>query len=58
MNVVEIEPGLEVGPSRGMVLLGGPCAIEGEDFTVDMAVAIRDICARVGIGFVFKSSFD
>ena len=58
MNLVEIAPGLEVGPNRGLVLLGGPCAIEGEDFTVEMAVAIRDICARVGIGFVFKSSFD
>lgn len=58
MNVVEIVPGLEAGPGRGLVLLGGPCAIEGEQFTVDMAVAIRDVCARVGIGFVFKSSFD
>jgi 2-dehydro-3-deoxyphosphooctonate aldolase (KDO 8-P synthase) len=58
VNRVEIAPGLEVGPGCGLTLLGGPCAIEGEDFTVDMAVAIRDICARVGIGFVFKSSFD
>jgi 2-dehydro-3-deoxyphosphooctonate aldolase (KDO 8-P synthase) len=58
VNRVEIRPGLEVGPERGLVLFGGPCAIEGEDFTVAMAVAIRDICARVGIGFVFKSSFD
>lgn len=58
MNHVEISPGLEVGPERGLLLFGGPCAIEGEDFTVGMAVAIRDICARVGIGFVFKSSFD
>jgi 2-dehydro-3-deoxyphosphooctonate aldolase (KDO 8-P synthase) len=58
MTRVEICPGLEAGPERGLVLFGGPCAIEGEDFTVAMAVAIRDICARVGIGFVFKSSFD
>lgn len=58
MNRVEIAPGLEVGPERGLVLLGGPCAIEGEDFTVAMAMAIRDICVRVGIGFVFKASFD
>jgi 2-dehydro-3-deoxyphosphooctonate aldolase (KDO 8-P synthase) len=58
VNRVEIAPGLEVGPDCGLTLLGGPCAIEGETFTLDMAVAIRDICARVGIGFVFKSSFD
>jgi 2-dehydro-3-deoxyphosphooctonate aldolase (KDO 8-P synthase) len=58
VTTVEIVPGLEVGPDRGLVLLGGPCAIEGEDFTVAMAVAIRDICAQLGIGFVFKSSFD
>ena len=58
MNRVEIVPGLAVGPDCGLTLLGGPCAIEGEAFTLDMAGAIRDICARVGIGFVFKSSFD
>jgi 2-dehydro-3-deoxyphosphooctonate aldolase (KDO 8-P synthase) len=58
VNRVQIVPGLEIGPDRGLTLLGGPCAIEGETFTLDMAVAIRDICARVGIGFVFKSSFD
>jgi 2-dehydro-3-deoxyphosphooctonate aldolase (KDO 8-P synthase) len=58
MTPVEIVPGLTVGPGHGLTLLGGPCAIEGEDFTVEMAVAIRDICARVGIGFVFKSSYD
>jgi 2-dehydro-3-deoxyphosphooctonate aldolase (KDO 8-P synthase) len=58
VKTVDIVDGLTVGPGHGLVLLGGPCAIEGEQFTVDMAVAIRDICARVGVGFVFKSSFD
>lgn len=58
MTPVEIVPGLEVGLQRGLVLLAGPCAIEGEDFTVHMALAIRDVCTRLGIGFVFKSSFD
>jgi 2-dehydro-3-deoxyphosphooctonate aldolase (KDO 8-P synthase) len=58
MSPIEIVPGLEVGPNRGLVLFGGPCAIEGEDFTLEMAASIRNICARLGVGFVFKSSFD
>jgi 2-dehydro-3-deoxyphosphooctonate aldolase (KDO 8-P synthase) len=58
VNTVEVVPGLEIGPDHGLVLLGGPCAIESEDFTIAMAVAIRDICARVDIGFVFKASYD
>lgn len=40
------------------VLFAGPCVIESEDFNLRVAEQIRDIAARVGIPFVFKSSFD
>ncbi|MDQ6953422.1 MAG: 3-deoxy-8-phosphooctulonate synthase [Mariprofundaceae bacterium] len=48
----------EIANDRPFVLFAGPCVIEGEDFTLQVAAQIRDITARVGIPFVFKSSFD
>src|SRR5436189_5666801 len=36
----------------------GPCVIESIDHAVFMAKSIKDICGRVGVGFVYKSSFD
>lgn len=49
---------LTVGGGRPFLFIGGPCAIEGRDHSLRHAEAIRDICARVGVPFVFKSSYD
>ena len=48
----------EIGNDLPLVLFAGPCVIEGEDFTLQVAEQIRDIAARVGVPLVFKSSFD
>ncbi|MDQ6995764.1 MAG: 3-deoxy-8-phosphooctulonate synthase [Mariprofundaceae bacterium] len=48
----------EIANDLPFVLFAGPCVIEGEDFTLQVAAQIRDIAARVGVPFVFKSSFD
>jgi len=47
-----------VGNDLPFVLFAGPCVIEGEDFSIKVATQIRDIAAKVGVPFVFKSSFD
>ena len=39
-------------------LIAGPCVIEGEEHAVFMAKSIKEICDRLGIDFVYKSSFD
>jgi 2-dehydro-3-deoxyphosphooctonate aldolase (KDO 8-P synthase) len=36
----------------------GPCVVESEQHALFMAQEIKDICAAVGVGFVYKSSFD
>ncbi|MEO5858846.1 MAG: 3-deoxy-8-phosphooctulonate synthase [Pyrinomonadaceae bacterium] len=36
----------------------GPCVVESYDHAMKMATSIKEICARVGVGFVYKSSFD
>jgi len=39
-------------------LIAGPCVLESRAHAFDMAGALKDITARHGIGFVFKTSFD
>jgi 2-dehydro-3-deoxyphosphooctonate aldolase (KDO 8-P synthase) len=48
----------KIGDGCPLTLIGGPCVIESEDFTLKMADAIRQVCDRLSIPFIFKSSFD
>lgn len=41
-----------------IALIAGPCALEGRGHAFDMAGALLDLCRRLGIGLVYKSSFD
>ena len=41
-----------------LAFLLGPCVVESFDHAAFMAGSIKDICDRVGVGFVYKSSFD
>src|SRR5580704_16584151 len=41
-----------------LALIAGPCALESRAHAFDMAAALKDIAARLGIGFVYKTSFD
>lgn len=36
----------------------GPCVVESLEHAMKMASSIKEICERVGVGFVYKSSFD
>ena len=42
----------------GLSFLLGPCVVESADHALFMARSIKDICERVGVDFVYKSSFD
>lgn len=39
-------------------LIAGPCQMESRDHAFDVAGRIKEICADLGIGLVYKSSFD
>lgn len=41
-----------------LLFIGGPCVIESESFGLKMAEKIKIICDRLGLPFIFKSSFD
>ena len=49
---------IDVGNELPFVLISGPCQIESRDHAMEMASALRDICAKAGIGLIYKSSFD
>ncbi len=48
----------EIGNDRPLVLMAGPCVIEGEEFTLKAASDIAGICRRLDVPLIFKSSFD
>src|SRR5512135_2980343 len=52
-----------VGPVRfgnnlPLALIAGPCALESKAHALEMATALKEIAARVGVGLVYKTSFD
>ena len=49
---------LEVGAGRPLVLISGPCVLEQPATNAQIGTTLRDICAGLGLGFVFKASFD
>ncbi|MBV1832447.1 3-deoxy-8-phosphooctulonate synthase [Novacetimonas pomaceti] len=49
---------LVIGNDRPFVLIAGPCQIESEAHAMETADAIHAITQRLGIGLIYKSSFD
>jgi len=49
---------VEISNSLPFALFAGPCQLESREHGLEMAEAIKQICDRLGIGLVFKSSFD
>lgn len=43
---------------KKLVLLAGPCAIESEEMSLDVAKRLKEICDKLDINYIFKSSFD
>lgn len=47
-----------IGGKQRFTLIAGPCAIESEEMSIDVAKKIKEICDKLGINYIFKSSFD
>jgi 2-dehydro-3-deoxyphosphooctonate aldolase (KDO 8-P synthase) len=50
--------GFKVGPDRPLFLIAGPCVVENEALTLDIAGQLRDLTAELGVPFIFKASYD
>jgi 2-dehydro-3-deoxyphosphooctonate aldolase (KDO 8-P synthase) len=46
------------GNGLPLALIAGPCALESRAHALEMASALKEIAARVGVGLVYKTSFD
>jgi 2-dehydro-3-deoxyphosphooctonate aldolase (KDO 8-P synthase) len=46
------------GNKRELAFIAGPCALESRAHAIKMAGALRDIADRLGVGIIYKSSFD
>ena len=49
---------IKIGGGLPLALFAGPCVIESRDHALHMAEAIKEVSERIGVPFVFKSSYD
>jgi 2-dehydro-3-deoxyphosphooctonate aldolase (KDO 8-P synthase) len=50
--------GFEIGLDKPFFLIAGTCVVESEQMTIDTAGALKEICAGLGVPFIYKSSYD
>jgi 2-dehydro-3-deoxyphosphooctonate aldolase (KDO 8-P synthase) len=50
--------GASIGAGGPLMVIAGPCAIESEDIVFHAARVLKEICSRLGLPLVFKSSYD
>jgi 2-dehydro-3-deoxyphosphooctonate aldolase (KDO 8-P synthase) len=50
--------GFEVGLDKPLFLIAGPCVIESEQLAMDTSGQLKEMCAELGMPFIYKSSFD
>lgn len=50
--------GFEVGLDRPLFLIAGPCVIESRQLALDTAGTLKELTGRLGVPFIYKSSFD
>jgi 2-dehydro-3-deoxyphosphooctonate aldolase (KDO 8-P synthase) len=49
---------LEIANDKPFTLIAGPCVLESRDHAFMMAEAIKTVCEKLGIGLIYKTSFD
>jgi 2-dehydro-3-deoxyphosphooctonate aldolase (KDO 8-P synthase) len=50
--------GFDVGLERPLFLIAGPCVVESRELQVETAGRLKEMTARLGVAFIFKSSYD
>jgi 2-dehydro-3-deoxyphosphooctonate aldolase (KDO 8-P synthase) len=48
----------EVGLDKPLFLIAGPCVIESEKMAMETSAALKEITEKLGVPFIYKSSFD
>jgi 2-dehydro-3-deoxyphosphooctonate aldolase (KDO 8-P synthase) len=50
--------GFEAGLDQPLFLIAGPCVVESRELQAETAGRLKEICGRLGVPFIFKSSYD
>ena len=50
--------GFEAGNDQKIFLIAGTCVVESEAMAVDTAGTLKEVCGKLGVPFIYKSSFD
>lgn len=50
--------GFEVGVDKPLFVIAGPCVVESRQLAYDTAGALKEMCAALGVPFIYKSSYD
>ena len=50
--------GFEVGLDQPLFLISGPCTAESLELCVEVAGHMKEVCARLGVPYIFKASYD
>ena len=50
--------GFDVGLDQPIFLIAGPCVIESRQLALDTAGMLKEMCAELGVPFIYKSSYD
>jgi 2-dehydro-3-deoxyphosphooctonate aldolase (KDO 8-P synthase) len=63
LDVLTPQSRVAIGPvtlsnAGRLAVFAGPCALESRQHALEMATALKEICARLNTGLIFKSSFD
>lgn len=50
--------GFEAGNDQPVFLIAGTCVVESEAMSIETAGTLKEICAELGVNFIYKSSYD
>ena len=56
-NPIQIA-GLKCGENNPLLVIAGPCVIEDQDLTLEIAKRLKGTCEALNLGLIFKASFD
>ncbi len=57
-NAVVKVGSVEIGNTKKLSIIAGPCQLESRAHAFEMATALKEICVKAGVGLIYKSSFD
>jgi 2-dehydro-3-deoxyphosphooctonate aldolase (KDO 8-P synthase) len=50
--------GFDAGLDKPLFLIAGPCVVESRELQIDVAGKLKEITGKLGVPFIFKSSYD